>query len=177
MKEVIENQEIKSLKNAQSDFSMAYDSLENGYQFSLDGLIEYYLPIGKIFTLKGANRSGIKFSKQGLFLNEAFRIGGSQLLRGFNEESLLTNRFSILTLEFRMLISTNSHFFVFGDYGLVHIRQENSTLFDRPFGIGTGLSFDTGAGILQVSAALGSQMGQPLDFGSSKIHIGYVSIF
>jgi hemolysin activation/secretion protein len=177
LKEVLENQEIKSLNNELTDFSMAYDSLENGYQFSIDGLVEYYLPVGKIFTMKGANRSGIKLSRKGLYLNEAFRIGGSEILRGFDEESLFTNRFSIFTLEMRMLISMNSYFFIFGDYGLVSIRLDDTIQFDRPYGIGTGLSFDTGAGILQVSAALGSQSGLPLDFGSSKIHVGYLSLF
>lgn len=177
LKEILPNQEIKSLQNEFIDFSTSYDTLENGYQFSLHGLLAYYLPLGKVFTIKAANTSGIKFSRQALYRNEAFRIGGTDVLRGSDEESLYTNRYSVFTLEGRLLISTNSYFFVFGDYGLVQLRLDDSMLFDQPYGIGTGLSLDTGAGILLISAAVGSQMGLGLDFGSSKIHIGYINLF
>lgn len=177
LKEVLPNEEIRSLENELVDFTNSYDTLSNGYQFSLNGLLEYYIPIARVFTLKGANQSGIKFSRQALYRNEAFRIGGSKLLRGFDEESLYTNRYSIFTLEARLLISTNSYFFVFGDYGLVSVLLDETNIFDQPYGIGTGLSLDTGAGILLISAAVGSQMGFPLDFGSSKVHVGYVNLF
>jgi outer membrane protein assembly factor BamA len=177
LKEVLPNQEIKSLKTEFIDFSSSYDTIENGYQFSLRGMFEYYLPFGRVFALKAANQSGIKLSHQQLFRNEAFRIGGTGTLRGFDEESLYSNRYSVFTLEARLLISTNSYLFVFGDYGLVSVRLDDSEIFDRPLGIGAGLSLDTGSGILQISAAAGSQMGLGLDFGRSKVHVGYVNIF
>lgn len=177
LKNILANEEIKSLSNEWVDFSNSYDSLQGGFQFSLESSFAYYFPFGKVFTLKSSNQSGIQLSRQKLYRNEAYRIGGSSLLRGFDEESLYANQYSVFTLEARLLISTNSYFFVFGDYGLVNVLIDEEELFDQPYGIGTGLSLDTGAGILLISAAVGSQMGLGLDFGSSKVHIGYVSIF
>jgi outer membrane protein assembly factor BamA len=176
-KDILANEEIKSIANEWVDFSNSYDTLQGGFQFSLESSMAYYLPFGKVFTLKSANQSGIQWGRQKLFRNEAYRIGGSSLLRGFDEESLYANRFSIFTLETRLLISNNSYFFVFADYGLVNVLIEDEQIYDQPYGIGAGLSLDTGVGILLISAAVGSQMGLGLDFGRSKVHVGYVSLF
>lgn len=177
LKNILANEEIKSIATDWIDFSNSYDTLQGGVQFSLESSFSYYFPFGKVFTIKGANQSGIHLGRQKLYRNEAYRIGGSSLLRGFDEESLYANRYSIFTLETRLLISSNSYFFVFGDYGLVSVLIEDEEIYDQPYGIGAGLSLDTGAGILLISAAVGSQMGLGLDFGSSKIHVGYLSLF
>jgi outer membrane protein assembly factor BamA len=177
LKEVIPNLEILSLKTEQLDFSNSYDTLRSGYQFSLQTYYAHYLPVGNLIAVKLANASGIKIAEYALYLNESFRIGGSKLLRGFDEESIYARSYSVFTLESRLLISTNSYFFIFGDYGFIQRTLALNKLWDRTYGLGAGLSFDTGSGILLVSAAVGSQMQQALDFNSSKIHLGYVSLF
>ena len=176
-KKVLPNAQVQDIRSEWVDFSNAYDSLSSSYQLSLIGNLQAYVPIGKIFTLKLANHSGIKLSESEVYQNEAFRIGGARLMRGFDEQSLFTDRYSVFTLEFRMLIGSQSYFSVFSDYGIIRKNRNQLLSTDTPYGIGTGLSLDTGAGVLLISAAVGSQMGNPLDFNSTKIHVGYGGVF
>ena len=176
-KSVLPNIEIQAIKNDLVDFTDSYDTINDGYQFSIKSHIDYYIPLGQLFTLKLSNQSAIKLSEHELYQNELFRIGGSQLLRGFNEESLFSRTHAVFSSELRLIIARNSYFFVFADYAFIESRIEEQFFWDRPYGFGTGLSFDTGAGILLVSAAVGSQMNSPPDFSSSKIHVGYISLF
>lgn len=48
---------------------------------------------------------------------------------------------------------------------------------DTPLGFGAGLALDTKAGIFGLSLAYGKQENLPINFGASKLHVGYVSRF
>lgn len=177
IKNVIPNIEIQSLKNELVDFNNSYDTIRGGTQFSLAGQLSWFQPIGKLVTLKISNASGWKFSQHGLFRNEAFRIGGNRILRGFDEESLFVRGYSVFTLEPRLIIGRNSWFFVFGEMAALNLMDTVKTKIDYPYSLGTGLSFDTKAGVLLISAAVGSLQGSGLDFNATRVHIGYVSLF
>jgi len=177
IKNVIPNIEIQSLKNELVDFKNSFDTIRGGTQFSLSCQLSYFQPLGKLMTLKISNASGWKFAQNGLFRNEAFRIGGNKLLRGFDEESIFVSAYSVITLEPRLIIGKNSWFFVFGEMAMLNMMDSNSGKLEFPFSLGTGLSFDTKAGILLVSAALGSIQGAGLDFNATRVHIGYVNLF
>jgi hemolysin activation/secretion protein len=102
-------------------------------------------------------------------------VGGYRLLRGFDEESIYTNRYAVGTIEYRYLVGLNSNFFVFSDLGYSTnniIHQSNNYL-----GLGAGLSFETKSGIFNVCYALGKRNDLQFDLRQSKIHFGYVSIF
>jgi outer membrane translocation and assembly module TamA len=105
------------------------------------------------------------------------RIGGSRLLRGFDEQSIFASAYNITTFEYRMMILRNSYFFVFIDAAYVH-RKFNNTIFqDFPFGFGAGITFETKIGIFGLTYALGQQKDKKVDFRSSKLHFGYVATF
>ncbi|MEZ5006757.1 MAG: BamA/TamA family outer membrane protein [Chitinophagales bacterium] len=154
-----------------------YDSLaQRSAKFELKWLANYYIPIAKRQVIKVGASGGAIYNKS-LLTNELLRIGGNDGLRGFDEESVFTSLYNIMTTEYRYLLDKNAYLSVFFDWAYVERRLEDSFSNDFPFGFGAGLNFETKAGIFGLSYALGRQNGNPIDFKSSKIHFGYVNIF
>ena len=155
-----------------------YDTLElRSFQYKLSGQIEGYLPLFNRSTLLGRLRGGAVFSEAPVYFNEQFRIGGNQILRGFDEESIFATRYALSTLEYRLLIGQNSYLYAFGDVAYVEDVTPVKDVTDWPYGFGAGISFETSAGVFGVSLAYGKQLGNPIDFSAPKVHFGYVSLF
>ncbi len=178
IKNIIENNRITDLKSETVDFSAAYDTLQlRAVQISTDIDVSYFIPLKKASTLMLGNKSGAKYNPTQVFNNELYRIGGSNILRGFDEESIRAQYYSIFTAEFRYLLSLNSYFSTFIDYGLTYNEFRESGALDFPLGFGVGLSFQTTAGIFGIDVALGREQGNPLDFRNTKTHFGFISLF
>ena len=154
-----------------------YDSLDlktNQFNLFFDG--EYFFPLFKRSTLKIGNQSKWLINNQ-IFANELLRIGGLNTLRGFDEESITVSAYSIFTTEYRILLEENSFFYFFSDVAFWERNLRTSYDKDLPFGFGTGISFQTKAGIFTVNYALGKQRNNPLDLRVAKIHFGFLSLF
>lgn len=178
IKTINENQEITNLKSDSYDFSAAYDSLgQDGLQLDIVYELDYFIPIGSRSTIKTSLRSGLKSSRLALFQNELFRLGGNKNLRGFDEETIFSDFFNIITLEYRLLLGENSYLSAFGDYGFVRIPSLGDEPWDQPLGIGAGLNFETAAGVFGISTAVGSRRDQAFNLRNAKIHFGYISLF
>ena len=176
------NNQIQALRDADDpDFRFAslYDSIAGRvarYRLELRG--EVFLPVMVRSTVRFGLRGGGIFSEKKVFANEQYRLGGTRLLRGFDEESLFATRFAVATAEFRLLIGPNSYLAAFGDYGYVENITNRTKGFLRPLGLGTGLNFETKAGIFGISVAVGRRdVGQGVDLRATKFHLGYVSLF
>lgn len=178
---ILRNSEIEGLRDPNDesfDFASLYDSLNlSGYQVRGHADVAYYLPVSKFTTIKFNLRSGYQNSSSTVLRNEAFRIGGNSLLRGFDEESIFSSQYHIFTLEYRLITGQNSNMFVFGDGAYIIDQTEGDERQDYPYGFGLGMNFETPVGIFGLTAAVGSQRGNPLDFQSTRIHFGYVSLF
>lgn len=144
-------------------------------QYNANFLFDKYWPMGKRSTIK-TGIQGAWLQNDLIFRNELFRFGGLKSLRGFDEESIFASSFAIGTVEYRYLLETNSYFFVFGN--MAWYEDRSSTLItDLPIGFGSGVSFETKAGILSITYALGQQFNNPILLRDGKIHIGIVSLF
>lgn len=111
-----------------------------------------------------------------IYQNELYRFGGTNSLRGFNEESIFATTKAILTFEYRFLLDQNSAVFAFFNQGF----YENTTVNyvkDQPYGFGFGISAGTNLGIFRLAYALGKEFNNPVQLNSGKIHIGYISYF
>ncbi|HEY4800578.1 MAG TPA: hypothetical protein VII99_15980, partial [Bacteroidia bacterium] len=165
-------------KNAHLDASVYNGLTLNSAQYNAELIAEIFFPIMKRSTIKvGTNSAYLQNST--LFQNELFRIGGLKTLRGFDEESIYASQYSIFTLEYRFLLEENSYLFFFGDgaYYENHSITFKGDRYDAPFGFGTGISFETKAGIFSVNYALGKQFSNPIDLKSGKVHFGIVNYF
>ncbi len=153
-----------------------YDSLAlRSAQFRLDVDGAHYLPLGRQLVWMTRLQGAAILSEAPVVQNEAWRIGGNRLLRGFDEDAFFARHYLVLTLEGRLLLDRNSFLYLFGDAGWwqdpVTARQ------DRGVGLGAGITFATRGGILQVSLATGRSAQIPFDLANPRVHVGYVSLF
>ncbi len=177
IRELSEVAGLSDPENPGFTFESLYDSLNlRSVQYKFDYRIDKFWKLGKRSTVKTGLRGGALISNN-IFFNEQFRIGGSRLLRGFDEEEIFTSLFDVVTVEYRFLLSENSHFHVFFDGAYVESRVAGGFESDFPFGFGAGLAFETKAGLFGVTYALGKQQNNPIDFKSAKLHFGYVNYF
>jgi outer membrane protein assembly factor BamA len=164
-------------ENPDRTFDYLYDSLKlNTVQYKFDLKFEKYFSIAKRSAVKAAVNGGAIIADQ-IFVNEMYRLGGTKLLRGFDEESIYSSLFSVLSVEYRFLLAENSYFNIFADGAYTQSKTVQGLTDDFPYGFGAGLAFGTKAGIFNISYALGSQQGAPINFRAAKIHFGYVNLF
>ncbi len=176
IKKLKPNNDIISITEPGFNFASLYDSLgKKNYQIRFRNVTIKYFPLGKQSTLKAAINSGIYLSPE-IFRNELFRIGGFNVLRGFDEESIYADKYLVSTAEFRYLTGLNSYLFGFVDYGIIRnkiIKTSNNFI-----GSGIGIVLETKLGILNVSYAVGKRNDVPFNLReASKLHFGYVNYF
>jgi len=157
------------------------ESLYNGidlkskqYRYDLRSNI-FVNPLKRNVLMFGVN-AGKMFSPN-LFQNELYRIGGAKLLRGFDEESILASFYSVFTFEYRYLLDRMSYINAFFDGAYYENKSINKKIIDRPYGFGTGFTFETKQGVFSISYALGKQFNNPIQFKAGKIHLGYINYF
>lgn len=161
------------------DYAALYDTLDlRTYLLRLNLMGARYFKMGKQSVIKAALNAGWVYTRN-IFSNEMFQIGGYKLLRGFDEESIFTNRYAVVTAEYRFFIGLNSYFFGFADGGWVQNNSfSNSRNSDHKYlGLGVGMAFETKAGIFNLSYAIGKREDMPFNFRQSKIHFGLTSMF
>ncbi len=174
-KKIRKNSSITQIQDASFNYNSLYDTINpSSYQVRVRLNAAQYFPLGRFSVFKTALNTGLLQSPQ-IFRNEMFQIGGYKLLRGFDEESIYTNRYIVGTLEYRYLIGLNSYFSVFTDIG--NASNSITKLSYGYVGAGIGLAFQTKQGIFNISYAAGKRSDLPLNMRESKIHLGFVSLF
>lgn len=163
--------------NPTKDFNPTdYFNQESSLQIKVLADLKYYIKLGNRSVLFLHNYSAY-LSGSKLFENEGFRIGGFKTLRGFDEQSLNANSFSIQTFEFRYIIEKNSYLSAFYDQAFINQNFVNKQSKDAPLGFGIGINFQTKVGIASLNYALGKQKNIPVDLQKGKIHFGIISYF
>lgn len=176
-KKVNKNTTISNIKNPDFNYSSLYDTVQlKSYQIRLQASGAHYFPLGKQATLKAALNAGWLQSPT-YYVNELFQIGGFRLLRGFDEESIYTNRYGVGTFEYHYLLAQNSYFYGFSDVGYAHYQSQSIAFAHTYIGAGFGLAFETKSGIFNINYAAGKRDDAKLDLRQSKIHLGFVSVF
>ena len=131
-----------------------------------------YLNEKNSFNLKSQNY----YLKSGAYLiNELYRFGGINSIRGFNENSLQANVFTSILTEYRYLLTPTIYFHTITDYGFYKDStiNKNSTL----LGIGFGFGLLTKNGLLNLVYANGSTKDQAIKTANSIVHIKFVTNF
>jgi len=168
-----------NLESAGTKYNI-YDStqmkmLQYRYQFNL----EKFTKIGQTSTIKTAFQGEGLFAPK-IYFNELIRFGGVYSLRGFNEQSLFASNYTMLTIEYRYLLSQNSNLFAFwnGAYYEDKSVVRDISISDFPFGFGAGANLETGTGfLLTLAYALGREFDNPIRFQAGKFHFGLTGLF
>jgi len=103
------------------------------------------------------------------FENELFRIGGINSIRGFNEQSIITQKYNVTNLEYQYTLNNNSYIYSITDFAI--LNNINTSTATQLYGLGLGYYLSTKNTILDFSYAVGSNYNTPFNINNSKVHI------
>ncbi len=173
----ISNQ-VTSISSKDFDYSSLYDSIKlSSYEIRWQLKAAHFFSIRKSSTIKAGVQAGY-YESPSVFRNDLFQIGGSAIMRGFDEASIYANKYAIFTSELRVLNGVNSFFALFSDIGLVQKKYQKIIVNNSYFGIGIGINYETKIGMLSINYSIGKRNDLDLNLNqASKIHIGYINYF
>lgn len=167
----------KSNIRIEADFlKTTYDATQEKFD-----QIRYFLFAEHNFNLSGNHflnvkaESALLSAKNELSTNELFRFGGWNSMRGFNEQSLISNFYAFAGAEYRYLVNDQAFFDLFAQYG----QMSNKSLGISPklYSLGLGFNFFLPIGLMSFQISNGNQFGNPFKFNEIKIHWGILSRF
>lgn len=143
---------------------------------------QFYGQIDANHTLYLNTKNNIRIKNQTFYLNsdtyivnELYRFGGINSIRGFRENSLQANFFSGLMLEYNYLLAPNIYVHSITDYG--YFQDKASNIQDSLLGIGFGFGLLTNNGLFNLIYANGSTNDQAIKLSNSIIHISFKTNF
>ncbi|MCU7494640.1 MAG: BamA/TamA family outer membrane protein [Ignavibacteria bacterium] len=146
----------------------------NQQRFAIDFSLFYEIFSSQVAAL---GLHGRELRSTNYEVSDLYRFGGTNTLRGYNENQFLANRLLWSNLEYRVLLSRRTYGFLFLDSGYYLRSAEPERNIPRTSsfknGYGLGINLETGFGILSVSYALGNGD----QFSQGKIHLGLVNEF
>jgi hypothetical protein len=108
-------------------------------------------------------------------INELFRIGGTNSIRGLNENILQSNLATLLMTEYRYLFNQNFYLHTIIDYGYFTDKTLNISSNIKSLGIGMGLA--TKNGKLNIAFANGTYKPLNKTISTPIFHIAYKALF
>ncbi len=132
----------------------------------------FYLNKRNLINLKSQN---YYLKSDTYIINELFRFGGINSIRGFNENSLQANLLVSLMAEYRYVLSSNMYVHSITDYG--YFQDETSNTRNNLLGLGFGFGLFTKTGLFNIIYANGSTKDQQIKLSNSIIHLSFKTAF
>ena len=107
--------------------------------------------------------------------NELSRFGGAKSIRGFDENSLFSNKYFLLITEYRYELSNTIYINSIFDVGNYENRLINA--YSNIYGVGIGVGLLTKGGLFSINYAVGSDWKDKIDTKNARIHINFRSFF
>ena len=120
------------------------------------------------------NESGLLTSKNYL-LNELFRIGGANSIRGYNEQSIFTNGYSYSNIEFRYSLDTSSYLYSITDLG--GYIENTTNKIKKLLGIGAGYQFRINNNLVNLGYVISTNSSTNAKLNSSRLVVRWTSFF
>ena len=120
------------------------------------------------------NESGLLTSKNYL-LNELFRIGGANSIRGYNEQSIFTNGYSYSNIEFRYSLDTSSYLYSITDLG--GYKENTTNKIKKLLGIGAGYQFRINNNLVNLGYVISTNSSTNAKLNSSRLVVRWTSFF
>lgn len=147
---------------------------------SKDNQVRLEAVVNNIFNLNYKNSvfvqniSSILISDSYL-VNELYRFGGINSIRGFNENSIDASLYSIVNTEYRYQF--NEGVYIHSIIDVAYFENETLSLKENLYSFGIGLGLATKAGLFKFNIANGNTESQNFNFSNTKIHISLSSKF
>ncbi|MCO6146954.1 hypothetical protein [Flavobacterium sp. NRK1] len=131
-----------------------------------------YLNKRNIINIKSQN---YYLNSNSYIINELYRFGGINSIRGFNENSLQANLVTSIMAEYRYVLSSNLYIHSITDYG--YFQDKSSNINNNLLGIGFGFGLFTKNGLFNIIYANGSTKDQQIKLSNSIIHLSFKTEF
>lgn len=143
---------------------------------------QYFAQVNAMHNLYLNKRNVINLKNQTFYLNssnyiinELYRFGGINSIRGFNENSLQASLYSALMVEYRYVLSPGMYVHSITDYG--YFQDKTSNLKDNLLGLGFGFGLLTKTGLFNIVYANGSTKDQSIKLSNSIVHVSFRTNF
>ncbi|WP_298765604.1 ShlB/FhaC/HecB family hemolysin secretion/activation protein [uncultured Polaribacter sp.] len=141
-------------------------------QIKIESTVSYNYKINARNSIYLKNISGI-LNSSNYIQNELFRLGGVNSIRGFLDQSLFANTYSIQNIEYRLLTSRNSYIFSVTDIGFL----KNNQLEEKLIGLGLGFAFTVNNSKIEINSVIGNSLNRKFDFKQTQLLISWTSFF
>ncbi|MDN3724312.1 hypothetical protein QRD02_07945 [Aequorivita sp. SDUM287046] len=136
--------------------------------------------LNNIFNLNYKNSIFVQNITSALFsdsylVNELFRFGGINSIRGFNENSIDASLYSIINTEYRYQFNDGVYIHSIIDIG--YFENETLALKQKLYSFGFGIGLNTKGGLFKFNVANGNTQDQDFSFSNTKIHISVSTKF
>jgi len=108
-------------------------------------------------------------------INELYRFGGVNSIRGFAENSLQASFMTALITEYRYILSRELFMHSVLDYG--YYKDDSSGFKGNLFGFGLGMGLQTKNGLLRLILANGITTNQEIKFSNTIVNLRYNVVF
>ena len=149
-------------------------NIENTNQFFGNLLFRHnlYLNDKNVINIKSQN---FYLQSNTYLVNELFRFGGINSIRGFNENSLQGNLLTSILTEYRYVLSPNLYAHSIIDYG--YFKDNTSNTSNTLLGLGFGIGLQTKNGLFNLVYANGSTKEQTAKLSNSIVHVSLKANF
>ncbi len=138
----------------------------------LNGFNNFYLNEKNIINLKF---DGYYLNSNNYMINELYRFGGINSIRGFNENSLQASFFSGMMIEYRYILAPTIYIHSITDYG--YFQDKATDIQQNLLGIGFGFGLFTNNGLFNLVYANGSVNNQEIKLSNSIVHLSFKTSF
>jgi hypothetical protein len=148
----------------------------NGLVETLGTDKQVYINAMRNFYLNKKNCININYQNYFLksdtyIINELYRFGGVNSIRGFAENSLQANFMSALMTEYRYIVSSDLFIHTIIDYGYYEDKSSNTDEKLTSFGFGMGVQ--TKNGLLKLAFSNGNTSSQEVKFENTIVTLSY----
>jgi hypothetical protein len=104
-------------------------------------------------------------------INELYRFGGVNTIRGFAENSFQANFLSFLATEYRYILSPELYIHTILDYG--YYQDKTTENFGNLIGVGAGFGIQTKNGLMKLNFTNGNSKNQNFNLAKTIVTINY----
>ena len=146
----------------------------NQFFINVQAMHNFYLNRKNCINIKTQN---YYLKSNNYILNELYRFGGINSIRGFTENSLQAQFTTSILTEYRYIISPTLFLNTITDYCFYRdqlaLENQNKNKNKNLIGLGLGMGVQTKNGLLRITMANGSEKSQEFKFYNTTINICY----
>ena len=147
---------------------------QNDNQFFANLQLKHDLYINKKNCINLKSQS-FYLQSDSYIINELYRFGGINSVRGFNENTLQGNLFTSILTEYRYLVSSNLYVHSILDYGVY--QDKTVSTFNELLGVGFGFGLLTKNGLFNLVYANGTTKDQEFKLANSLVQLSLKANF